>query len=59
MLFFLRHKQQEGESVKVKASLEGCIKEQKHQLESLLQAFKEVFHEPRGIPPRREVEHEI
>jgi hypothetical protein len=43
----------------VKASLEGCTKEQKHQLEELLHEYKEVFQEPKGLPPKREVEHKI
>jgi hypothetical protein len=39
--------------------LEGCTKKQKHQLEELLQAYRGVFQEPKGLPPKREVEHEI
>jgi hypothetical protein len=47
------------ESMRVKASLEGCTKEKKHQLEEFLQAYRGVFQEPKGLPPKREVEHEI
>jgi len=41
-----------------KSPLEGCAKEQK-QLEEFLQAYRSVFQEPRWIPPKREVQHEI
>nr|KUM49392.1 hypothetical protein ABT39_MTgene3941 [Picea glauca]QHR91056.1 hypothetical protein Q903MT_gene5088 [Picea sitchensis] len=43
--------------MEVKASLEGCNKEQKQQLEKLVEAYKEVFQEPKGLPLKREVEH--
>jgi hypothetical protein len=39
VLLFLR----ENQSTREKASLEGCTKEQKHQLEELLHAYKGVF----------------
>lgn len=28
-------------------------------MEELLQAYKDVFQEPKGLPPKREVEHKI
>ena len=43
----------------MKASLEGCAKERKHEFEELLQEYKGVFKEPKGIPSKRDVEHEI
>jgi hypothetical protein len=43
----------------VKASLEGCTKEKKHRLEELLQEYKDVFKEPKVLPPKRDMEHEI
>jgi hypothetical protein len=59
VFLFLRQNQSNGESMRVNASLEGCTKEHKHQLEELLQAYRGVFQEPKGLPPKREVEHEI
>jgi hypothetical protein len=47
------------EFVRVKASLDGCTKEKKQNLEDFLHAYKGVFQEPKGIPTKREVEHEI
>ena len=59
VLLFLRESQSEEESIRGKASLEGCTNKNKQQLEELLQAYKDVFREPKGLPPKREVEHEI
>ncbi len=59
VLLFLRENQSKEESIRGKASLKGCTKKQKQQLEELLQAYKDVFWEPKGLPPKREVEHEI
>jgi len=56
---FLRESQFEEELIRGKASLEKCTKKQKQQLEDLLQAYMDVFQEPKGLPPKREVEHEI
>ena len=56
---FLRESQYEEESIRGKDSLEGCTKKPKQQLEELLQAYKDVFREPKGLPPKRELEHEI
>ena len=39
----------------VKASLDGCTKKQKHQLENILHAYNDVFKEPKVLPPKREV----
>jgi hypothetical protein len=36
------------ELVRVKESLEGCMKEKKQKLEELLQVYRGVFHEPKG-----------
>jgi len=47
------------ELVRVKESLEGCMKEKKQKLEELLQVYRGVFHEPKGLQPKRELEHEI
>jgi hypothetical protein len=59
VLLFLRENQSSEESLKVKISSEGCTKENKHELEELLKKYREVFQEPKGLPPKREVEHEI
>lgn len=59
VLLFLREIQSVEESIRGCASLEGCTKKQKQQLEEFLQAYKNVFREPTGLPPKREVEHEI
>ena len=59
VLLFLRENQIEGESIRRKESLEECTKEHKHQLEEVLHAYRGVFQEHKGIPPKREVEHKI
>jgi hypothetical protein len=59
VLLFLRENESSEESLKVKISLEGCTKEKKHQLDELLHEYKGVFKDPKGIPPKRDVEHEI
>jgi hypothetical protein len=59
VLLFLRENQSGEESLKVKTSLEGCTKEKKNELEEFLKEYRGVFQEPKGIPPKREVEHEI
>jgi hypothetical protein len=43
----------------VKASLEGCVKNYKQQLEELFQEYIVVFQEPKILPPKRKVENEI
>jgi hypothetical protein len=39
--------------------MEGCNKEHKKKLEDVLQVCKGEFQECKGLPPKREVEHEI
>jgi hypothetical protein len=58
-LILLRENQLGDELVRVKASLEGCTKNKKKQLEELLQIDKGVFHETKGILSKMEVKHEI
>jgi len=43
----------------VKASLEGCTKENKNQLEEFPNEYRGFFKEPKRIPTKRDVEHEI
>jgi hypothetical protein len=43
VLLFLRENRSDDESMRVKASPEGCTKEQKQQLEELLQKYRGVF----------------
>jgi hypothetical protein len=59
VLLFLRENRSGEESLNVNTSLEGCTKEEKHELEELLKAYRGVFQEPKGIPLKREVEHKI
>ena len=61
VLLFLRKGKQQGEGSKLemKASLEGCSGKQRQKIQKLIKSYGEVFQEPRGLPPRREVEHEI
>jgi hypothetical protein len=59
VLLFLIENYLGDQSVKVKAYLEGCTKEYKIQLEELLQEYIEVFQDLKGLPPKREVEHDI
>jgi hypothetical protein len=39
--------------------MEKFTKKKKQQLENFLQLYIGVFYDPKWIPPRREVEHEI
>ena len=59
VLLFLRENQFVEESIRGKTSLEGCTKKQKQKLEELLQAYKDVFRDHKGLPLKREVEIEI
>jgi hypothetical protein len=56
---FLRENPLGDESIKVKAYMEGCTKEKKHQVEELLLIYREVFQEPKWLPCKREVELNI
>jgi hypothetical protein len=53
-LFLLRETWSWKELIRVKESLEGCIKEHKKQLEEFLQVYKGVFQELKWFPPKRE-----
>ena len=59
VLLFLREWKQheEGSELDVNVSLEGCSGEQRQQL--LIESYRELFQEPQGLLPKREVEHEI
>jgi hypothetical protein len=59
VLLFLRENKSGEESLKVNTSLEACTKEKKHELEEFLKAYMGVFHDPKGIPPQKEVEKKI
>jgi hypothetical protein len=59
VFIFLTENQFDDVLMRVKESLEGCTKEKKHQLEELLQEYIGVLKDPKGIPPKRDVEHEI
>jgi hypothetical protein len=37
----------------------GVLKRKKHHLEELLQEYRGVLQESKGIPPKKEVEDEI
>jgi uncharacterized protein (UPF0128 family) len=52
VFLFLRENQSDDESMRVKASLEGCTKEKKHQLEELLQNTEECSRSLKGYHPR-------
>jgi hypothetical protein len=45
--------------MEVCASLEGCEKKWKQHLEKLIKSYEQVFQEPKGFPPNREIEDEI
>jgi hypothetical protein len=36
----------------MKESLEGCSDEQHKKIQQLIEAYKEVFQEPQGLPPK-------
>lgn len=59
VLLFLREIQSRKELIRGKASLEGCTNKHKQQLEESLQEYKDVFWETKGLPPKREVKHQI
>ena len=61
VLLFLREgkKQGEGNKLDMKASLEGCSGEQRQKLQKLIESYRKVFQETRGLPTKREVEHRI
>lgn len=48
VLLFMRQNREGDELVEVKASVDVCTKEYKHQLDKLLQAYEEVFQELEG-----------
>lgn len=56
VFLFLRENLSDDESMRVKESMEGCTKENKI-LEEFLQEYKGVFKDPKGIPPKRDVEN--
>ena len=58
-LLFLQENQFGDESIGVKTSLKGCTIYQKYNLEEFPYAYRGVFWDPNGIPPKREVEHDI
>jgi len=37
--------------------LEGCNGKQCQQLQQFIEEYRKVFQEPRGLPPKHEVEH--
>jgi hypothetical protein len=49
-------KQKEGE---ITNALSGCDLDHKHELIKIISNYDELFQKPRGLPPKREVEHEI
>jgi hypothetical protein len=40
-------------------SLSGCDLDHKHELANIISNYDELFQEPAGFPPKREVEYEI
>lgn len=59
VLLFIRENHLEKESMRENESLYGCTKEQRHQIEEFIQSYKVVFQEPKGIPSKKELEHNI
>jgi hypothetical protein len=45
--------------MRVKASLEGCTKDKKNQLEVLLQEYRGVLKDIKGLPPKRNMDKKI
>jgi hypothetical protein len=40
-------------------ALSGCDPDHKQELVKIIYNYDELFQEPKGLPPKREVEHEI
>ena len=59
VLLFLIENHLVEDSVRAKEFSEGCTKKHKKQLEELLQEYRDVFREHKGLAPKREVECEI
>jgi hypothetical protein len=59
VFIFLREDNLDDESMIAKASWEGCTKEKKHHLEDLIHEYRGLFKEPKGIPPKRDMQHAV
>ena len=55
IFYILRPKNDEEFSMEVRTPQIVCSKKKTQQLEELVEEFKEVFQEPKGLPPKREV----
>jgi hypothetical protein len=40
-------------------ALKGCDPKHKDELVKIVSNYDEVFQEPKGLPPKREIQHEI
>jgi len=40
-------------------AFQGCDKERKQELCELISNYDEMFQQPKGLPPKREIQHEI
>jgi hypothetical protein len=40
-------------------AFKGCDPKHKYELVKIFSNYDEVFQEPKGLPPKREIQHEI
>jgi hypothetical protein len=40
-------------------AFKGCDPKHKYELVNIFSNYDEVFQEPKGLPPKREIQHEI
>lgn len=38
---------------------EDCTEHQKQDIQQLLESFEEIMQEPKELPPKRQVEHDV
>ncbi len=48
-----------GKDAKLSDAFQGCGHVDKKELCELISNYDEMFQEPRGLPPKREIQHEI
>jgi hypothetical protein len=43
----------------ISKSFEGCDPKHKSELIEIISEYDDLFHDPKGLPPKREIQHEI